>query len=124
MYVKYFEIRDRGTFIPVLAHKPAELLAAGWRALGVSNPIKAAIIKHGLGRSGFCEDCDSIILTKLNSTVESRSDPMEWGRQTRTMRVAHEYIFNNWEGLDTGEVVDVEFILNETSTPKRSEALP
>ena len=35
--------------------------------------------------------------------------------------IYNKYIINNWNSLKSGEVIDVEFILKETSTKKISE---
>jgi hypothetical protein len=37
------------------------------------------------------------------------------------MPLAHQHIEQNWDLLNDGDVVDVEYILGETSEPKRSE---
>ena len=49
-------------------------------------------------------------------------DPFEWGLNPRTMHVAHKHIVENFDYLESGSVVDVEFILRETKHPKESEA--
>lgn len=54
------------------------------------------------------------------ATERCAYDPYDWG--DRTMTVAHQYIESNFDQLNNGDVVDVEFILGETSVPKRSEA--
>jgi len=37
------------------------------------------------------------------------------------MTVAHAYIEKNFHNLNSGDVIDVEFILGETDKPKTSE---
>lgn len=102
--MKVLEIRDRATFIPVLA---------------VLIDVKAAddASRYLLRRAGFGE-YPFVLLTKLNA-VESQYNPYEWGG--RTMPAAHDYIEKHWSELVSGDVVDVEYILGETSRPKRSE---
>lgn len=96
--MKFLEIRDRSTFIPALA---IEVSAAnGYLAR----------------RAGFESPC--IYLIAL-ATQKCAYDPWSWGN--RTMNTAHQLIEQNWLTLRTGDVVDVEFILGETSEPKRSE---
>ncbi len=46
-------------------------------------------------------------------------DPIEWG--DRTMRAAHRYIIDHYNRLEPGDVVDVEFVLGETTAPKERE---
>ena len=46
-------------------------------------------------------------------------DFSDWGNRTRQR--AHHYIEEHWDELKSGDVVDVEYILGETSQPKRSE---
>ena len=55
---------------------------------------------------------------------KATNDPYKWeslGLGPRTMPVAHNYIIENWHDLRDGDVVDVEFILGESSAPKTSE---
>lgn len=95
----FLEIRDRATFIPALAFTLCK--ADNWLA----------------GRAGF-GDRRQVILMRLTD-CEAHWDVFSWGN--RTMRTAHQYIEDNWERLDSGDVVDVEHILGESSNPKRSE---
>jgi hypothetical protein len=37
------------------------------------------------------------------------------------MAQAHHHIYEKWDSLEDGDVVDVEFILGETTKPKLSE---
>lgn len=37
------------------------------------------------------------------------------------MQVAHDFITKNYDTLQSGEVIDVEFILGETTTKKKSD---
>jgi hypothetical protein len=52
-------------------------------------------------------------------------DPYNWAGapMVRTLTTAHKYIEENFDALETGSVIDVEFILGETKTIKRSEAI-
>lgn len=105
MKSKCFEIRDRHTFIPVLATK-------------VSFEDEAE--SYLLRRCGFRQDTKAVFLTRLG-TGEGNYDPNGWVNGTRTMTTAHRYIKLNFDALPNGAVVDVEFISGETSVPKRSE---
>lgn len=103
---KVLEVRDAGTFIPVLATK----------MLAVSK-IQAWYVH---GRSGYPTAGSEIILTRL-SDGNGNCDPYSW--PNRTMAHAHHFIIENWEELADGDVVDVEFIMGFTSTKKVSERL-
>lgn len=48
-----------------------------------------------------------------------QNDPYDWN--LRTKQVAHAWIETNWEIIADGDVVDVEFILGESTTKKTSE---
>lgn len=104
--VKMLEIRDRATCIPAMAV-----------ALKDSNPKASRI----LWRAGFTPSGATFIhLTHLSSD-ESHYAPYNWGRNSRTMKEAHDYIAKEWDNIATGDVIDVEFILGESPTPKESE---
>ena len=100
MTTKLLEIRDRATFIPALA-----ILVSGEDG-------------YLMRRAGF--ECSMVYLVAL-ATQKCGYDPFAWGN--RTMNVAHQYIEKEWAMLRDGDVVDVEFVLGETSTPKTSERL-
>lgn len=108
MQAKALEIRDKATFIPVLAVD--------------MNPNNASQ-RYLLRRCGYpCDGIPNILITKLNGDGSRASnDPYCWGG--RTWPTAHNYIIANWQNLRDGDVVDVEFILGETSAPKVGESL-
>lgn len=112
MIVKTFEVRDRGTCIPVLAVRMAP--DAG------SNPAERYLLR----RAGYDPDSPPLIaLSYLRTFGETITyNPTDWGTRTRTMRVAHDYISNHFDELDNGVVVDVEYILGESAAPKVSDA--
>lgn len=96
--MKYFEIRDSATCIPAFAF-----------------PVEGDC---GLTRrAGYRSRC--IMLGYLVGGKPANYDCFEW--DNRTMQVAHEHIEDNWDSLVGGEVIDVEFILGETSVKKESE---
>lgn len=104
METKVFEIRDKATFVVVLAtmidqsnSEPENYL---FRRAGFGSPL--------------------IQLTSFNRS-QSQFDPYDWGDRTYT--TAHDYIEKNWYGLYSGEVIDIEYILKETTTKKISERL-
>jgi selenophosphate synthetase-related protein len=98
MESKLLEIRDAGTFIPVLAVSIAR--EDGYLAR----------------RAGFGSRC--IYLVHLEGH-HCAYNPYDW--TNRTMCQAHQYIERNWDVLESGDVIDVEFILGETTTRKESE---
>ncbi len=108
---KALEIRDEGTFIPVLAIRMYSL-----------NSIQAYYIHY---RSGYSRNGDSIMLMKL-SDGQATNDPYNWqslGLGPRTMPNAHEWILQHFDELKDGDVVDVSYILGETKEVKVSERL-
>lgn len=112
MIVKLFEIRDRATFIPVLA---------------VRLDYKTEAERFLLRRAGYnpiqiqpsYEGEPYVLLSKLDG-VRATYDPYAW--DSGTMCEAHTYILANWRELETGAVIDVEFIRGDTTEPKKSEA--
>ena len=102
MQIKFFEIRDRGTFIPAVA-----LAFKG---------IESWLLR----RAGYAPVERSVILINLTDGNGS-SDPFGHKSGARTMQVAHQEILMKWDQFRDGQVLDVEFILRETRTPKVSE---
>lgn len=76
-----------------------------------------------LRRAGYgSETC--VVLCRMECAGVDRNatyDPYAWGGGTRTYQVAHEYIIEHFDELTTGDVIDVEYILGETTTKKESE---
>lgn len=112
MIAKTFEIRDAGTFIPVLAVK----LIPGCEA-----------DRYLLSRAGYGRHPDDqaqyVLLCQISGGFgRCSSDPYEWGGIARTYAQAHAYISENFDRLASGEVIDVEFILGEKLTRKLSES--
>ncbi len=101
MTIKLLEIRDVGTTIPAMAIEVSG--ADGWL----------------MQRAGFGErGCIYLIML---ATERCAYDPYHWQSRARTMPAAHQYIWEHWADLTSGDVVDVEFILGETAAPKVSE---
>jgi hypothetical protein len=112
MRAKALEIRDRATFIPVLAvDMNPDFSAKGYNGQ-----------RYLLRRAGFaCDGHPIIVFTYMHAKGHAYYDPYDWPSNPRTMRVAHNYVAEHWEELEDGDVVDVEFILKETTEPKKSE---
>ena len=106
MRLKVFEVRDRATFILVFAIKMGP--QTEWR--------RAAFLRS----CGYpTEENFTVIMGRLDGKGKMNSDAYDWG--DRTYKSAHIYIENNFDDLEDGAVVDVEFILGETKEAKRSE---
>ncbi len=121
MECKAFEIRDVGTFIPVIAvlmlphHSPGSeegeaehylLRRAGY---GLMEPVNEALIM-------VCR------MDANGSSHQASYDPYGWGGTT-TMAIAQVYMAMHWAELKSGQVIDVEFIAGITNKPKISERL-
>jgi hypothetical protein len=112
---KALEVRDRATFIAMLC-------------IDMNPENTATVHKYDaqrwlLRRCGYqCDGEPNIIMTRLDGNGQATNDPYAW-KDNRTRQVAHDYIIKNWLHLKDGDVVDVEFILDETSEPKKSERL-
>ena len=100
MTIKLIEIRDRGTTVPAMA-------------IQVSGADGFLMRRAGFG------DVPMVYLVQLATQI-AKYDPYNWGN--RTMGRAHLHIAEHWDELKDGDVVDVEFILGETDTPKVSES--
>jgi hypothetical protein len=107
MKTKTFEVVDRSTFIPMLAVK---LSSDG------NENDEFLLNRTGLDRKGSYQIC----LIDLNSGIGFFNSD-NWKKSGRSIFHAHEYIEKNFDTLESGSVIDVEFILGETSHPKLSE---
>ena len=103
---KLFEVRDRATFIPVVA-----ISCARGQPLNDEEDFL-------LGRSGYGRGVDCILLTRL-SGGGANYDPYQWGNTP--LQTAHSYIEANWKELISGEVIDCEVIRGESTVKKLSE---
>lgn len=124
MQVKLLEVRDRLTFIPVIAIA----MLPGPRQL-VTGEAEYVGRRWLLRQAGYADEerHPTIALAHLGAAKTADRvggktfccDPYDWC--DRTYQVAHLYIESHWHELKDGDVVDVEFILGETKEPKRSE---
>ena len=105
MNIKLFEVRDRGTMIPVMATK----LAAH------EGTVEDWLLRH----AGYGRDIGYIFLTRLVG-CETHYDRFEWG-QGSTMFQVHTELEENWDVYAGGEVIDVEYIRGDTKEPKKTE---
>jgi hypothetical protein len=109
--VKFLEVRDAGTFMPVMAIK-----------LGARSEEERWL----LSRSGYGMEFDDqrkyvIVLRLAGGSGHSTCDPYEWPGPATTMPLAHKHIIENWDVLKSGDVVDVEYITGQTKECKVSE---
>lgn len=104
MKVKCLEIRDRATFIPVICIEPV-----------ADNDRQAYLLR----RDGYIGGGESCIIMIDSGCRGVANDPYDW--PGRTKRAAHNWIQDNWSSLADGDVVDIEFILGESTTKKVSE---
>ncbi len=105
---KTFEIRDEGTHMPALAIKPdAE-----------HDRDRYCFARGGYGTS-YAGQREYVILHRL-SDRETQYDPHGW-QSSRTMLTVHQHIIDEWHNLESGQVLDVRFILGETDKPCESE---
>lgn len=107
MKAKLLEIRDRMTFIAALAVE-----------LQPTDSVQAYYTR----RVGYAHDRTNIMLTRLSGEDKATADPYFWG--DRTWQAAHLHIVEKWDSLKDGDVIDVEYILGETSKMKTSERFP
>jgi len=118
MITKLFEVRDVATFIPVMAVR----MKAKVPIYFYMKESKAE--EYLLRRSGFWGETGSnLVGLAMLSGEESHMNfvPHLW--EGRTMTTAHKYIAEHFDDLESGSVIDVEFILGESATKKVSERL-
>lgn len=106
MQAKLLELRDKATFIPLLCID-----------MNSRNSLQRPLLR----RCGYpLNGQPNIAIVNLNANGDKFcNDPYYWF--DRSYQVAHHYIIEHWVELDDGDVVDVEFILGETTTKKVSE---
>ena len=112
MTIKLFEIRDRATLIPAMA-------------VHLRNRDEAEFFllrRAGYGADeigGREEDVEPYIVLWCLTGGPAECDPFHWSN--RTMQTAHRYLIEHWRDVSSGAVIDVEFILGESKSPKLSE---
>ncbi len=113
MTAKLIEVRDRLTFIPMLAVK----LDASCEA------ERYLLARLGFGKTPQ-EQGEYVLLCDVGShTGEAHYDPYDWCG-ARTKREAHKYVIDCFDSLAPGDVVDVQFLMGETDKPVSSERPP
>lgn len=112
METKTFEIRDRGTFMPFLAV----------RLLPSCEADRYLFARAGYTLQPVTQGEYVILINIEGNGVNAQYDPYGWPGGARTVPAAHQYIIDHWSELESGAVIDVEFILGETKEQKISEA--
>ena len=110
MIAKTVEIRDRATFIPALAVKLTP---------------RTEQDRYLLNRAGYGttpeRQAEYVMLVRISGGAgQATSDPYDW--HSSTMQQAHAWLVDHFDELESGAVVDVEYITGLTPEPKRSEA--
>ena len=95
MDTKVFEIRDRCTYVPVIAIKMSP---------GSGTDEGRERRRYMLRHCGYDFDHPSIMLIRMDGGKCSH-DPYHWG--DRTMHTAHLFIAEHFADLKEGQVVDV-----------------
>lgn len=122
MQCKALEVRDEGTFIPVLAVDMNPGPTGGSLRQYEGEAFDAQ--RYLLRRCGYgCDGRPNVIVTRLSGDGQATNDPYSWKGGARTFPVAHKFIIEHWDELKDGDVVDVSFILGESDKPKLSERL-
>jgi hypothetical protein len=101
MKTKLFELRDEGTFIPIIATLMAE-------------PDNEAE-EYLLARAGYSFQYPSVLVDRLEGGYSDYRPYSQHGGGPRTFPTAHKYIEEHWHELESGQVIDVLFILGESN---------
>lgn len=113
MLIKVLEIRDRATCFSAMAIK---MVPEAYHATSLVDGVDWIQIQTAhLERNGYGFDYPCVMMCNLRGG-KALYDHYEWG--DRTCYVAHKYIEKNFDTLKEGDVVDVEYILGETTQPK------
>ncbi len=111
METKLFELRDAGTFIPIIA-----------TLMTSSDPAEAYLLR----RAGYSIDPTDewlVLLDRLDGGCSDYQAHSQHGGGPRTFPAAHRHIQDHWPELTSGQVIDVEYLLGERDTPKESELI-
>jgi hypothetical protein len=107
METKMFEVIDRDTVIPVIATR-----------LNPANEKERYLLsKAGYGKNPATQK-QYVILCKADEPSQSSAVSWSWMNQGRTMADAHCHILANWDTLKTGDIIDIEIILEEKENGK------
>lgn len=111
MEVKILEIRDSGTFMPVMCV----------RLTSTSEEERYLLSRAGYGVDYMSQRQYIQMINLAGGSGYSSCDPYDWPGPATTLPEAHKHIIEHWDALESGDVVDVEYILGHTKEPKVSE---
>lgn len=101
---KFLEVIDDSTWIPVIAFK----------VLPQNRFETDLMMRSGYGYSAP----DYIFLMKVyGENPEVNHDVYGWPRGTRTMPLAHQYLYDNWDSIKSGEQILVNKMIEEKEKP-------
>lgn len=113
METKLFEVRDRMTLVPVICIKLAP----------DNEPDGYLLAMAGYGLLPKSQG-KFILMGKLQTGVlQNRPQDHSGYPAVRTLPMAHQHIEKHWDELTSGDVIDVEFILGETTEAKISRRI-
>lgn len=109
MKTKLFEVRDSATFIPVIAIK-----------LGSDDEAERYLLaESGYGVTAEDQSC-YVLVSRLNGGRNALTyNPLDW--DSNTMCQAHEHICEMFDQLESGSVIDVEYLRGVSTRPKISQ---
>jgi hypothetical protein len=109
MKAKMLEVRDVATFIPMLA---VQLEPDNFAA-------EFLLTRAGFGR-GHEQQRQYVLLCRINGGGgPCATDPYDW--QSSTFRQVHFFVNEHWDEIQSGDVIDLEFIRGDSAAPKVSE---
>jgi hypothetical protein len=111
--VKLFEIRDIATFMPVLCV----------RLRSTTEEERYLLARAGFGLDYKDQRQYVQMVNIAGGSGVSTCDPHGWTGGASTLPEAHRHIIKHWDELESGDVVDVEYILGLSDHPKLSERL-
>lgn len=104
MITKMFEVFDRQTHLAIMATK-----------LHSTNIKEKWLLKQ----EGFWGEPLIMVSVFYGENIISECMDLHWTR-ARTIRNAHHYINEHFDELESGDVIDVRFILGEQNEPEKS----
>ena len=113
MNTKLIEVRDRGTRVHVLAIR-----------FSAENEAENFILSsagYGMNNNDYRE---YIIMLDINTPIRvwfNSFDCEVANKYARTFPEAHKELETNWDKYQSGDVLDVQFVLKETDQPKQSD---
>jgi hypothetical protein len=71
-------------------------------------------------RAGWGNNIEQVFVVINLLTMETNYDEHNW-KSRRTIPNAHRHLIEHWEELNSGDVIDVEYILGDSLVKKISE---